>query len=201
MILLVRNLQPGQHADPDGAAFDLGAGGPAVPATWASRVQTGGWYILTHPSGRMVAACHVNDNGAQGLFGVDGDPADLAEIANSVPVAVPAREAWRRRNEAGIKPYLRWWRILKCSGARRVEGAMEAFADRCVDIVPIGVQIPDWESVALPWHLAADGSITTEELAELRVDAFSGADTLCLGRTMLGAGHDQLFADEPDPGA
>lgn len=184
--------------------FDAETGAPSVPATWTvGRIGDRPWYALTHPSGRTVLAWRENEHGPSGLalWAILGEAEDLAELDSRVETSMPAREMWRRRTQPAARSRLRWWRTLRCSGQERIDGSPTPFTDEVRTLVPRGVQLPDPALNALPWNLAADGSLTTPANAVIRVESFSGADTLAMAITLAGHRYDRGFADEEDPGA
>lgn len=188
-VLLVRTL----HAD----------GGPEAPGTWLREPQGDtGWYVIADPSGHRVLCYRVNTYTDRGLFACFGPTATLAGLEALADLALPAREAWRRRDEASVKLYLRSWTTLRCSGFERdSEGAAVPFTDGVRVLIDEGGRLPDWTTEALPWNLAADGSLTTQALARYRVTSFAGNDTMQLGATLAGMACPFLLDAEPDPGA
>lgn len=185
--------------------YDPATGLPTVPAGWVVSfcgTPTAPWVDITHPSGRRVLAWRENEDGVSyALWAVVGDTADLADLAAIVSGDMPARTAWRRKNDAAVKPHLMWWRTLRCSGARSDgAGGWVAFADEIVEAVPRGAQLPDWGATPFPWYLDRAGSIVPEASAVLRIDSVSGVDTIALLHS-IGHGEWRAFADEPDPGA
>lgn len=184
-LLVVRTL----HAD----------GGPDAPVDWERAPQgSTGWHVLTDPDGHRVACYRANTDGVRGLFACLGPPAALATIEAAADLAMPAREAWRRRAEAGVLLYLRSWPTFRCTGFERdIDGNPVAF-DGVRRLIDDGGRLPDYTVDALPWNLAANGSLTTQALARYRVTSI---DRPALGTTLMGLGCDQLFDDEEDPGA
>lgn len=184
-LLVVRAL----HAD----------GGPEAPETW-NRAPQGdtGWHVLTAPDGHRVVAYRANTYGTRGLFAVLGAPPVLAGVEAAADLAMPAREAWRRRAEAGVLLYLRSWPAWRCQGFERdSEGDPVAF-DGVRRLLDEGGRLPDYTIDGLPWNLAADGSLTTQALARYRVTSI---DRPALDTTLAGLGCNVLVEDEPDPGA
>lgn len=176
----------------------LGAdGGPACPDGWACSPQSGGWYEVETPAGERLLAYRENDDGTRGLFAILGDAAVLASIEASSTLALPAREAWRRRLDPGVLPYMRRWRTYRWGGlARDEEGTPQPFAS-VSSLVPYGVALPDPTVSALPWHLASDGTLTTPAAAAIRVDSIT---LPALAATMAGLDCHGRFEAEPDPG-
>lgn len=184
---------------------DPETGAPSVPQGWTVNLcgtASAPWYALTHPTGRRVVAYRENESGSVALWAVMGEADDLADLAAIATQDMPAREAWRRRSEAGVKPRLRYWRTLRCSGQERDgEGNPVPFTNEVRNVIPRGAQLPDYDSEGFPWNLAADGSLTTAANAVIRVEAVSGANTLALSHTLAGHGYPTAFADEEDDGA
>lgn len=182
-LLLVRDLDP--------------SGGPLAPDGWQVITHSGGWYEVVRPAGQRVLAYRENDDGVRGLFALFGDIDTLAMIDASSALALPAREVWRRRNEAGVKPHVRRWRTLRGSGQERdAEGnAVPWIGVRSV--VPVGAALPDWATDPLPWNLDAAGALTTAQLAVIRVET---VDRPALLAEMAGSASPAAFENEPDTG-
>lgn len=177
---------------------DLGAdGGPACPVGWTCTEQDGGWYEVEAPDGARVFAYRENDNGTQGLFALVGDAATLALIDGSSALALPAREAWRRRLDPGVLPYMRRWRTYRWAGlARDSGGTAQPFAG-VSRLIPDGAVLPDPTTTPLPWYLAEDGSMALPAAAAIRVDSIT---LPALAVTMAGLDCHGRFEAEPDPG-
>jgi len=186
-LLVVRTL----HAD----------GGPEAPAGWERSPQGDtGWNVLTAPGGHRVLALRVatGPGGTRGLFAVYGPPAVLATIEAAADLAMPVREAWRRRDEAAVLLYLRSWPVFRCAGFERDhEGNAVPFSGVRRLLGP-GGRLPDYTVTGLPWNLAADGSLTTQALARYRVTSI---DRPALDTSIGNLGCRVLLEDEPDPGA
>lgn len=184
-VLVVRSL----HID----------GGPNVPIDWARAPQgESGWYVIATPAGDRMVCYRANTDGSRGLFACLGPSSVLATIEAAAALAMPAREAWRRRAEAGVLLYLRSWPTFRCQGFERdIDGNPTAF-DGVRRLIEDGGRLPDYTVDALPWDLAADGSLTTQALARYRVTSI---DRPALEITLAGLGCGGLFEDEVDPGA
>ena len=89
-------------------------------------------------------------------------------------------------------------RVARAVGQLRDENGDPVAFDGVRTLVPRGAQLPDPTAVALPWNLAADGSITTPANAVIRVEALAGVDTLALAITLAGHPYPSAFADEED---
>lgn len=174
-----------------------GDGGPECPVGWACIAQDGRWYEIEAPSGARVLAYRENDNGAQGLFALVGDAATLALIDGSSALALPAREAWRRRLDPAVLPYMRRWRTFRWAGlARDSGGTAQPFAG-VSRLIPDGAVLPDPSLTPLPWYLAEDGSVALPAAAAIRVDSITRP---ALAATMAGLNCQGRFEAEPDPG-
>lgn len=195
-LLVVRDLDPG-------------TGAPVCPPTWLCvpvaplwwRLWPGGDSLPSDPS-CLVHRANVDPGGTRGLFAVLGPPAVLSTIEAAADLALPAREAWRRRAEPGVLLYLRSWPTFRCQG---VERATDENGDPIVvpfdgvrRLLDEGGRLPDYTVEPLPWDLAADGSLTTQALARYRV---TGVDRPALETTLAGLGCHARFEDQEDPGA
>lgn len=185
--------------------YDPITGAPSVPARWTVELcgnADAPWYCLMHPTGRMVFAYRENEHApsSQALWCIVGEADDLADLAAIVDEDMPARAAWRRRDEPAVRTFLRRWRTLRCDGFTRdpETGDPVAFTNEVKVLIPRGAQLPDWSTSPPPWNLDADGRLTTATNAVIRVTGFAGVNTLALANTLAGHRYDQAFADEPD---
>lgn len=204
-VLVVRPEVPGQHVDRTQLNWDPGAGGPSVPSGWSSARQGDtNWYQLREPSNERILCYVANRALGRVLCACFGSESALAVVESGADLALPAREAWRRRNESAIKTYLRYWPTLGCDGFERIpdgEGQDQVLAFSGVRrVLDEGGQLPDWQVSTLPWNLAPDGSLTTQALARFRVTGFAGVDTISIRNTLAGLSCISAFEDEEDLG-
>lgn len=175
-------------------------GCPVLPNDWTCTVQDNDWLSLIRQSDKKtIAAWKANEAGQRGLFALFGDKEFLDAIAQNEPMCMPAREAWRRRAEASIRAYLRYWPTWRFDGHIRDGSDIVAVSNHVMRIVPKGVRIPDPAITSLPWLLKSDGSIAeTQSEAAIRVSAIHRPS---LDATLAGFNLHEKLENEPDLGA
>lgn len=171
-------------------------GCPVVGEGWTCEPQDGGWYVLRHRSGHVIAAWKANTVSTRALFALFGERQVLDAIADAEPLCMPAKEAWDRRSEANVRTFLRRWRHWRLDGhVRDHEGVAQPVVGAVVQLVPEGSAIPDPTTTPLPWLLRADGTVTTQQAqASVRVAALHQP---ALDRTIAGFVLHQQLEDEP----
>ena len=156
---------------------ELGGGGPALDG-WTSTPQAGGWYTLRSADDpALLAAWRANTSGPRVLWALFG-PADvLAALATVEPACMPAREAWRRRDEPAVWAWLRRWPTWRVDGTRDGEPVVGERAVLHAEGGQLAAKVPPWA--------AADLAVTSLLRPALLV-------------TLAGLALDQTLEDEPD---
>lgn len=170
--------------------------GPALPGSWGvSRQGTTGWWMLTHPSGDVLAAFRVNSAAGVGLWAIFGPRARLDEFAAERPDVMPGRELWRRRAETTVEPgasysprqMIRGWRSWRCDVVEDVDGVPTPLAGVKRVLVDEGALIP--------------GTLVDGAPAVLGSRTVTALHRPALHITLAGAALHVVLEDEPDPGA
>lgn len=190
--LAVMNEIAGQYTDETGANYDPGAGGPDLKADGWTVTFCGGkfpWYLaIRNSDGLVIQIWRASQVGTQALFAGWGPQTVLDGFATSNAKCMPSIEAWYRATGTGTDPstgqpyaidptvrsWLRYWPDWRVDG-HEVDpdtGAIVAISNAKRILVPDGVQIPDPTVTALPWLLAADGTVVaTQAAAVIQVTA------------------------------
>ena len=169
-------------------------GGPAIPETFASRAEHGGWYTVRTDDGVILGCWRANTNAeGRGLFLLLGPREKLEELAAAANAeqdpAAPLKTTWDARTTSALAlAVMRHWRDWRCTGFERLttpEGVTTtpAFTEQVRRLIPEGAALPDPNVTPLPWNLAANGTLTTQALAKYRVTAISAPALLA---TMAG---------------
>ena len=156
--------QDGEHRWPD-----------VIPAGWTVHPQSGGWVEFRRASDGALLACYTaNVAGARGLFAILGDRSILDAIAASFDLAAPARDVWEAA-KAGpglARDVMRRWRDWRIDGFERDPETGDPVAlanERRRLMADEGFALPDPATNPLPWNLDANGQLTTQAAAVVRV--------------------------------
>ena len=198
------------------------AGAPWLPESWwGERTQrVGVWWVFRRPStGEQVAIARANALGGRGLYAVVGPLDWLESLASGNDEIMPAREAWRRRAEDDAPPgeasprqicrAWRWYRV-DCTERATQSDVDLGLADAVGDpiqrdgvrrrLLTEGHLLPDPTTEALPWDLDADGQLTTQAQAVIRVRAIHRPVLAPDVPGVVGKGLHVMLESEPDRG-
>ena len=169
-------------------------GGPDLPIGWTSVAASGRWYTVRTPGGDALDVNRVNTNVAvtRGLFAICGSRTVLDSLAASSDLISPLTTAWSAAlSGPGLaRDVMRRWRWYNIDGfVRDPEGDPLAVSGQDARLIGEGDTLPDPAVTSLPWNLDANGGITTQAAAVVRVTTINRP---AFGRTILG------FEDDVD---
>lgn len=178
-------------------------GAPLVSESWGVTRHADGWWTLRtggQGAGDELAVWRANAVGGEALWAVWGPRDRLDAIAATEPRMMPGREAWARRDEAGVRAWLRYWPVWRGTYTERLPddqgGGYVTRAGVVRRLVSEGVQLPDPTILPYPWLLRADGSVTlVVSEAVIRVD---GLTLPSMSGTLAGYGLHEVTEAQPD---